>query len=87
MSAVTQEQARNMQDALICAYGSAAYKKGKISVTLQEGEWNLISFLLGRIANGELVELSESAAYVRSYEQTGLLADVDGAPLFSMQEG
>ena len=28
-----------------------------------------------------------AAAYVRSYEQTGLLADVDGAPLFSMQEG
>ena len=29
----------------------------------------------------------DEAAYVRSYEQTGLLADVDGAPLFSMQEG
>lgn len=27
------------------------------------------------------------AAYVRSYVQPGLLADADGAPLFSMQEG
>jgi hypothetical protein len=83
MRTVVQDQAFNMRCALVDSYSAAKVRKGMVTITLKEGDVNLIDHLLERVAVGELVE---KPAPVASYVQHSMLADDAGAPLFSMAQ-